>query len=483
MVLINDILDVAKIDAGKLAYEPGPVDVAAVCKGSIRLIKETAHKKKSQVFLDVDRSIKVIETDEKRLKQVLVNLLSNAVKFTPAGGSVGLDVVGDSTRGIVTLTVWDTGIGIQDADLGRIFEPFTQVDSGLARQYAGTGLGLSLVRKMTGLLGGVVSVCSEPGRGSRFTIELPWKKLEQEQSLHDASGDAAADSNSTAATADSNSTAATRVESLATHQLVSAVLAEFGISSMVHPCSPETLPRIRSLQPALIVIEDLPGDPIPKELLHRLAIDPDSLLLGIHILLISSDIEAIGLGGRQGILRLSPPLTRENLKSALCGVFPTTSGERLAMILVPESPGCEPGPLVLLAEDNAVNARSVVDFLQTKGMRPVLARDGDEAVRKAMQLQPRVILMDIQMPGRDGLEAIRAIKSNRTTMAIPIIALTALAMAGDRDRCFAAGADAYLSKPVVLRDLFQVLSGFLAPNKRGNCGDASDVFNQPDLDC
>ena len=427
MALISDILDVAKIDAGKLSYEPGPVDVAAVCEASIRLIRESAHKMKLRVCLDVERSIKVIETDEKRIKQILVNLLSNAVKFTPTGGSLGLDVVGDSTRRIVALTVWDTGIGIQEADLGRIFEPFTQVDSGLARQYAGTGLGLSLVRKMTGLLGGVVSVRSEPGRGSRFTIELPWKRPEHEQSPDRSAG---------APAADTNLAAAMRVEPLASHQLISAALAELGIPSMVYPCSLEALPRIRSLQPALIVIEDLPGDPVPTELLRRLTSDPDPVLLGIHVLLISGDIEPRGFGGREGVLRLSPPVTRETLQSALGGVFPTTSGERLAMILVPESPACEPGPLVLLAEDNEVNARSVVDFLQTKGMRPVLASDGDEAVRKALDLRPRVILMDIQMPGRDGLEAIRVIKSNRTTMGIPIVALTALTMPGDRERCF-----------------------------------------------
>ena len=374
MVLINDILDVAKIDAGKLSYEPGPVDVAAVCEASIRLIRESAHKMKLQVFLDVDSSIKVIETDERRIKQILVNLLSNAVKFTPMGGSLGLEVVGDSTRRIIALTVWDTGIGIQEADLSKIFEPFTQVDSGLARQYAGTGLGLSLVRKMTGLLGGVVSVRSEPGRGSRFTIELPWKRLEHEQSPDQSAG---------APAADANLAAAMRVEPFASHQVISAALAELGIQSMVYPCSLEALPRIRSLQPALIVIEDLPGDPVPTELLRRLTSDPDPVLLGIPVLLISGDIEPRGFGGREGVLRLSPPVTRETLQSALGGVFPTTSGERLAMILVPGSPACEPGPLVLLAEDNEVNARSVVDFLQTKGMRPVLASDGDEAVRKA----------------------------------------------------------------------------------------------------
>ncbi len=115
-------------------------------------------------------------------------------------------------------------------------------------------------------------------------------------------------------------------------------------------------------------------------------------------------------------------------------------------------------------------------------MRPVLAGNGDEAIRKALDLRPRMILMDIQMQGRDGLDAIRVIKSNPTTMGIPIVALTTLALLGDRERCLEAGADAYPSKPVVLRDLFQVLCRFLGPGKRGNCGDASDAFDQPDLD-
>jgi len=474
MALINDILDVAKIDAGKLEYEPGPVDVAAVCEASIRLIREAAHKRKIQVFLDVDRSIKIVETDEKRLKQILVNLLSNAVKFTPVGGSVGLNVAGDSIRGILALTVWDTGIDIQEADLSGIFEPFTQVDSGLSRQYGGTGLGLALVRKMTGLLGGAVSVGSEPGRGSRFTVEIPWKKQQHDQSPDGASGDVATEP---------SSTAAMLVEPLGIHALVSDVLAELGIQSMVYPCSPEALSRIRSLQPALIVVEDLPGHPMSTELLQMLAADPDPAMRGIPVLLISGDIEARDLGERRGVLRLSPPLSRDTLKSTLGEVLSTTSGERLAMIFVPENPVREPVPLVLLAEDNEVNARSVVDFLQTKGMRPVLALDGDEAIRKAKQLLPRVILMDIQMPGRDGLEAIRALKSDRITSGIPILALTALVMPGDRERCLAAGADAYLAKPVVLRDLFQALCGFLKPDKRGNSGDACDVLNQPDLDC
>ena len=149
------------------------------------------------------------------------------------------------------------------------------------------GWGSALVRKMTGLLGGVVSVRSEPGRGSRFTIELPWKRLEHEQSP---------DQTAMAPAANANSTALMRVEPLDSHQLISAALAELGIQSMVYPCFLEVLPRIRSLQPALIVIEVLPGDPVPTELLRLLASDPDPVLRGIHVLLISGDIEASGFG-------------------------------------------------------------------------------------------------------------------------------------------------------------------------------------------
>jgi CheY-like chemotaxis protein len=137
---------------------------------------------------------------------------------------------------------------------------------------------------------------------------------------------------------------------------------------------------------------------------------------------------------------------------------------------------------VLLAEDNEVNARSVVDFLESSGLRTVLASDGEEAVRKALELRPAVILMDIQMPKRDGLDAIRAIKSSRTVSGIPIVALAALAMPGDRERCLEAGADAYLSKPVLLGDLLTVLRHYLGSGVWEDHGDASDGFGQSDLD-
>ena len=175
--LINDILDVAKIEAGKIELQLAPVLIRNVCQASLRLVKEAASKKKITVLLQLGNPDMTLTVDERRLKQVLVNLLSNAVKFTPDGGRVGLEVVAERDREQVRFTVWDTGIGIRAEEMQRLFQPFVQLDSRLSRQYEGTGLGLALVKRLTELHGGHVSVESEPGKGSRFTLLLPWTTL------------------------------------------------------------------------------------------------------------------------------------------------------------------------------------------------------------------------------------------------------------------------------------------------------------------
>ena len=172
--LINDILDVAKIEAGKVALELGGLAVEQVCAASHRLIKEAAAKRRLSVCLAIDRTLGEMVADQRRLKQILVNLLSNAVKFTPQGGKIGLEVVGDRVKCEVRFTVWDTGIGISPADQTRLFQPFIQLDSGLSRHYEGTGLGLVLVKRLTEMHGGAVHIESEVGKGSRFTVVLPW---------------------------------------------------------------------------------------------------------------------------------------------------------------------------------------------------------------------------------------------------------------------------------------------------------------------
>ncbi|MDY7077787.1 MAG: response regulator [Chloroflexota bacterium] len=330
--LINDILDVSKIEAGRLELVIGPVSVESVCQASLALVKQIAHQKRLKVSSSFDSAAPTFRADMRRLKQILVNLLSNAVKFTHEGGAIGLEVVGDAEREVLHFTVWDTGIGIAPEEMDQLFEPFMQLDSSLSRQHAGTGLGLVLVRRIAEMHGGGVTVESELGKGSRFTVSLPWQQADDTEQ---------------------KSREAEEVKS--------------------------TEPKATSL----------------------------------------------------------PPHT--------------------------------PAPLLLLAEDNEGNIATISNYLATMGYRVIVARDGAEAVERAIEEKPDLILMDIQMPNMDGLEATRRIRANtdpstglRTSLAdIPIVALTALAMPGDRERCLEAGANEYLSKPVGLKGLIHTIEAQL----------------------
>ena len=341
--LINDILDLSKIGAGKLELFIASVAIVPVCRASLQLVKEAAYQKEIHLSSRVDAALHSLPADERRLKQILVNLLSNAVKFTPEHGSVGIEVAGDTERQTVRFTVADTGIGIAQDDLAKLFQPFVQLDSSLARNYGGTGLGLALVYRMTELHGGSVSVESELGKGSRFTVSLPWPVV-------------------------------------------------------LGPASPTDTQAI------------------PGTEFH------------------ASD-------------------TGKHLAPQSGGISGGTQGEADIRALH--------NTLILLAEDNEANITTLADYLQAKGCRLLIARNGREAVAHALAQRPNLVLMDIQMPVLDGLEAIRQLRANPNMHAVPIIALTALAMPGDREHCLAAGADEYMSKPFAIRELLTTMAALL----------------------
>ncbi|MCL4294136.1 MAG: response regulator [Anaerolineae bacterium] len=342
LALINDILDVAKIEAGKLELQSEPVLVEAVCQASLQFIKQAAVKKNIRVSFTLDPVLVFIQADARRLKQILVNLLHNAAKFTPEGGQVGLEVRDEPEAAAVRFIVWDTGPGIPPEHLPRLFQPFVQIDSSLSRTHEGTGLGLALVSRLVELHGGSVSVESDgvPGRGSRFIVSLPWQTVV--------------------------------------------------ISSKAEPSS-----------------------------------------------------------------RLEPGLTTTTPQRSF---FRQDRGSK-------DAGSATEHPLILLAEDNEANIQLLTDYLEGEGYRVVVARHGAEALARASEERPALILMDIQMPGMDGLEAIGRLRTESQLTSVPIIALTALAMPGDRERCLAAGANDYLSKPVSLKKLVSAIAVYLEPTQ------------------
>ncbi|MFN8493807.1 MAG: PAS domain S-box protein [Caldilineaceae bacterium] len=342
LALINDILDLAKIEAGEVELVYDRVDVNALCQATLQVLNTAATKKHIQVLFQPDEHVTTLQADERRLKQILLNLLDNALKFTPEGGQVGLEISGDKTQGAVQFTIWDTGVGIEQAAMPRLFKPFIQLDSRLGRQHEGTGLGLALVYRMVELHGGSVAVESEPGQGSRFWVRLPW--IESSQAL--------------------------------------AAVSKTEMSSAPQPTILASEPEATAAPPA-------------------------------------------------------PPTV--------------------------ETAHSQSGPLILLAEDNLRTAQTMANYLRLKNFRVELATDGVQALAKARTQLPDLILMDLQMPNMDGLEATIRMRADERFKQIPIVAFTALTMPGDCERSLASGVDAYLSKPIGLNRLLDLVTFHLDP--------------------
>ncbi len=177
LALITDLMDSSQIRTGELELHITPVSVELICQAGLRFLNQAAHKKQLKVAFMCDSTVTTIQADEHRMKHVLVELLNNAVRFTPQGGTIGLDVEGNPEKRVISFSVWDTGIGIAKEDLERLFQPFVHVDSSLSRGYEGAGIGLSLAHHIVAKHGGSIAVESEEGKGSRFTVSLPWNAM------------------------------------------------------------------------------------------------------------------------------------------------------------------------------------------------------------------------------------------------------------------------------------------------------------------
>jgi PAS domain S-box-containing protein len=453
LALINDILDLSKIEAGKLELDIASVEVENVCQASLRFIKQIAQKKRIKIFSALDQSAATVQADERRLKQILVNLLSNAVKFTPEGGEVSLKVSGDAASSALRFTVTDSGIGIAREDMTRLFKPFVQLDSKLSRQHEGTGLGLSLVARLVELHGGSVAVESIPGQGSSFTISLPWPQTIQPEAETVLPQPAPADQPAGHALIIEDSVVAA--------DLLARYLAEFGLEPAFHQTGETALERVKALQPRLILLDLQLPDLSGWEVLARLKADPQTAHIPVIVISVADErSRGLEMGAADYLVK---PISRSQFRRSLqqiqadeaAGLIPPNPAEAAAQA---EAVG---PPSILLAEDNEANIHAIKAFLGARGYHLIVARNGEEAIQRARETRPAIILMDIQMPLLDGLEATRRLRADTELAATPIIALTALAMPGDRERCLAAGADDYLSKPISMQGLAYMIEQHL----------------------
>ena len=403
LALINDILDLSKIEADKLTLNAERVNVQEFCESCLVFVRTQAMQKQIAVAFEHDGRAAQLSADPKRFKQILVNLLTNAVKFTPQGGRIGLTVAAPEGEDVMRFTVWDSGIGISAADQAKLFQSFSQVDSGLNRAQEGTGLGLALVAKLVELHGGSVSLESESGSGSRFIVTLPLASTPGDAGVPPAELGVPPNSLVTPTSSDSgkmeersprrdggDSTRDARApqpfrralfiedDATAADQLTH-YLKELGVGSFVHPRSEGAVEAILRERPDVIRLDILLPDESSWVVLARLKEHPQTR--GIPVAVVSVVDEPEKSRALGAAAHFTKPVTHEQLAKFLGRpvVAKASHTEHLRRPNV-ESPA---GPLILLAEDNEANIQTVGGYLEDKGYAMEYAMNGLIAVKRA----------------------------------------------------------------------------------------------------
>ncbi|MCC6607199.1 MAG: response regulator [Anaerolineae bacterium] len=469
--LINDILDLSKIEAGKLDLQLKSVAIEDICSTSLQFVKEQAHQKEIRLTFDSDVHQTKMEADPRRLKQILINLLSNAVKFTSEGGQVILQARVDPQENWVCFSVEDTGIGIAAEDMPHLFKPFSQLDSSLTREHEGSGLGLVLVSRLVELHGGSVQVVSEgvPGKGSCFTVSLPRQHLPVS---FDNDEDRALLENLEQTLEQLSFQGKRTIKALVIEDSITATeqveryLHELNIQMVAYSSSETDVETILASAPDFIILDLLMPERSGWEILAQLKADPRVELIPVIIIsVVDEPVKGLAAGAVEYLVK---PITRKQFRHALSRVVTRLtavelqrSGRKEAGANGASIPEVH-GPLILLAEDNETNIQAIGEYLQEINYQVMVARNGGEALELAIDQKPDLILMDIQMPVLDGLTVTQRLRAMSEFEATPIVALTALAMPGDRERCLAAGANEYLAKPVSLKKLTGIMNQLLA---------------------
>ena len=445
--LLNDVLDISKIEAGKMTLETAPLSIEDLVDGVAQLVARQADEKKLELIAEVDPAIRgQFIGDATRLRQVLINLASNAVKFT-AAGEVAIHVrqtaVSESSARF-EFCVADTGIGISPGQIKELFAPFTQADTSITRRFGGTGLGLAICKSLVGLMGGSVEVSSTPGAGSRFhfTIEMPRAPETAAHPGQHAAPPGLADVRTLIV--DDN---ATNRKFLA--HLLGAWGAPFAEASGADEAFQQVTDALATKRPFELVLLDYQmPDQDGLSLAGRLSgilgpKAPRMVLLTSHgDQPASAEYQAAGISSC-----LFKPLRRQSLLDCLVHTVGRPLPGRAPVAASPAHAGIH----ILVAEDHPVNQKVAQLALRRLGFEITLVSHGREALEAARTGAYDVIFMDCQMPEMDGFVATRAIREHEAVSGAertPIIAMTAGAVQADRDNCLAAGMDDYLAKPV-----------------------------------
>jgi signal transduction histidine kinase/DNA-binding response OmpR family regulator len=466
LTVLNDILDFSKIEAGKLEIEHVEFDLRQIIEEVGELVANQAHKKGLELIYSIaDNVPSSVSGDPTRLRQVLLNLLGNAVKFT-GDGEVVLAVTQESSaedKAVLRFEIRDTGTGIPVETQARLFQSFTQADGSTRRRFGGTGLGLAICKQLTLLMGGTIGVNSAPGEGSTFWFTVV---LGVDRNQPAAQPQVVFLGDRKALLVDDNSTNRT---------ILRRQLSGWGMRVVATDCGARAIELMREAaqtgQPFDIAIVDLQMPEMDGLMLTQI-LKADSLVAGVPLVMLSSlalrdyadKAMAAGIAAY-----LTKPTRQHNLFSTVSAVLAGREvSPSIAPAVVPAAVAAtkvaavakevSARPRLLVAEDNLVNQKVAVLALSKMGYEPCVVSDGQQAVNAFKTGGYACILMDCQMPEMDGYEAaaeIRRIEAG--TRHVPIVAMTAHAMKGDREKCLLAGMDDYASKPLKLQELQEIL--------------------------
>jgi two-component system sensor histidine kinase/response regulator len=463
MGIINDILDFSKIEAGKLDLDPVDFDLNSALDETMRSLAPRAHQKGLELAYQVAPGVPTaLVGDAGRIRQVLLNLVSNALKFTEHG-EVVLRVEGQGRQGnreVLTFTVADTGIGIPGEKQASIFEAFTQADASTTRRFGGTGLGLTITARLVALMGGTIWVESTPGHGSKFRFTLPFDVRDDvparvlPRDLADLRG-------TSVLVVDDNATNRRILDEILINWGMRPTLVDGGRAAL------EALERAHNdgTPYGMVLLDYQMPEMDGFEVATR--IQQHAELTGTTIMMLSS----VGEGGDAQRCRalgvagyLTKPIRQSVLLDAVLGVFARLapqlkSASQPALVDSASTVDLERPLRVLVAEDNAVNQFVVTRMLQKRGHVAIVAANGREALDALAREAFDVVLMDLQMPVMGGREATETIRRSERSRGghLPIIAVTASAMKGDREDCLAAGMDDYISKPIQYDGLIEMV--------------------------